>query len=183
MGSGHAGRGAAQHGAAQQATVFRGSAVGFGPGRACVQWHESGAAVRSWCRGSVPLLLTPGGPHLPAPASSSCCCCNYLRRTRCAVRVSPAATPLHLPHLIGPMQHYLWILKTTHSGEFSLFGPLVHEPKTWPHSDEYGRSGEVVLACTFTPTPTTPTHPTLPPTHAFTLHPLAHCAASCWSVA
>ena len=27
-----------------------------------------------------------------------------------------AATPLHLPHLIGPMQHYLWILKTTHSG-------------------------------------------------------------------
>ncbi|GAB4821271.1 hypothetical protein N2152v2_008317 [Parachlorella kessleri] len=26
------------------------------------------------------------------------------------------ATPLHLPHLIGPMQHYLWILKTTHSG-------------------------------------------------------------------
>ena len=28
----------------------------------------------------------------------------------------PAATPLHLPHLIGPMQHYLWILKTTHSG-------------------------------------------------------------------
>lgn len=27
-----------------------------------------------------------------------------------------AETPLHLPHLIGPMQHYLWILKTTHSG-------------------------------------------------------------------
>ncbi|BDA48979.1 Alpha-glucan water dikinase, chloroplastic [Coccomyxa sp. Obi] len=26
------------------------------------------------------------------------------------------ATPMHLPHLIGPMQHYLWILKTTHSG-------------------------------------------------------------------
>jgi alpha-glucan,water dikinase len=25
-------------------------------------------------------------------------------------------TPCHLPHLIGPMQHYLWILKTTHSG-------------------------------------------------------------------
>lgn len=23
---------------------------------------------------------------------------------------------MHLPHLIGPMQHYLWILKTTHSG-------------------------------------------------------------------
>ena len=30
--------------------------------------------------------------------------------------VSFAATPMHLPHLIGPMQHYLWILKTTHSG-------------------------------------------------------------------
>lgn len=27
-----------------------------------------------------------------------------------------AATPLHLPQLIGPFQHYLWILKTTHSG-------------------------------------------------------------------
>lgn len=26
------------------------------------------------------------------------------------------AWPMHLPHLIGPMQHYLWILKTTHSG-------------------------------------------------------------------
>ena len=26
------------------------------------------------------------------------------------------ATPLHLPQLIGPMQHYLWILKTTHAG-------------------------------------------------------------------
>lgn len=24
--------------------------------------------------------------------------------------------PVHLPHLIGPFQHYLWILKTTHSG-------------------------------------------------------------------
>ncbi len=23
---------------------------------------------------------------------------------------------MHLPQLIGPMQHYLWILKTTHSG-------------------------------------------------------------------
>ena len=30
--------------------------------------------------------------------------------------MSFAATPMHLPHLIGPMQHYLWILKTTHSG-------------------------------------------------------------------
>ena len=27
-----------------------------------------------------------------------------------------AADPLHLPHLIGPMRHYLWILKTTHGG-------------------------------------------------------------------
>ena len=27
-----------------------------------------------------------------------------------------AADPLHLPQLIGPMNHYLWILKTTHSG-------------------------------------------------------------------
>ncbi len=27
-----------------------------------------------------------------------------------------AATPLHLPQLIGPMQHYLWILKTCHAG-------------------------------------------------------------------
>ncbi|KAK9803518.1 hypothetical protein WJX73_002149 [Symbiochloris irregularis] len=26
------------------------------------------------------------------------------------------ATPVHLPQLIGPFQHYLWILKTTHSG-------------------------------------------------------------------
>lgn len=26
------------------------------------------------------------------------------------------AWPRHLPHLIGPMQHYLWILKVTHSG-------------------------------------------------------------------
>ena len=25
-------------------------------------------------------------------------------------------TPVHLPHLIGPMNHYLWILKTTHAG-------------------------------------------------------------------
>ena len=24
--------------------------------------------------------------------------------------------PIHLPHLIGPFQHYLWILKTTHAG-------------------------------------------------------------------
>lgn len=23
---------------------------------------------------------------------------------------------MHLPHLIGPMKHYLWILKTTHGG-------------------------------------------------------------------
>jgi alpha-glucan,water dikinase len=23
---------------------------------------------------------------------------------------------MHLPQLIGPMQHYLWILKVTHSG-------------------------------------------------------------------
>ena len=27
-----------------------------------------------------------------------------------------AATPMHLPHLIGPFQHYLWILKTCHAG-------------------------------------------------------------------
>lgn len=27
-----------------------------------------------------------------------------------------SAWPKHLPHLIGPMQHYLWILKVTHSG-------------------------------------------------------------------
>ena len=27
-----------------------------------------------------------------------------------------SATPLHLPQLIGPMEHYLWILKTTHAG-------------------------------------------------------------------
>ena len=27
-----------------------------------------------------------------------------------------AATPLNLPHLINPFKHYLWILKTTHSG-------------------------------------------------------------------
>lgn len=27
-----------------------------------------------------------------------------------------AADPVHLPHLIGPMKHYLWILKTTHGG-------------------------------------------------------------------
>ncbi|KAI8469254.1 MAG: glutathione synthetase ATP-binding domain-like protein [Monoraphidium minutum] len=26
------------------------------------------------------------------------------------------AWPMHLPHLIGPMKHYLWILKTCHSG-------------------------------------------------------------------
>ncbi|KAA6428767.1 MAG: carbohydrate-binding module family 45 protein [Trebouxia sp. A1-2] len=26
------------------------------------------------------------------------------------------ADPMHLPHLIGPMKHYLWILKTTHGG-------------------------------------------------------------------
>jgi alpha-glucan,water dikinase len=26
------------------------------------------------------------------------------------------ATPIHLPQLIGPMKHYLWILKTTHAG-------------------------------------------------------------------
>lgn len=26
------------------------------------------------------------------------------------------AEPMHLPHLIGPMQGYLWVLKTTHSG-------------------------------------------------------------------
>ena len=32
--------------------------------------------------------------------------------TRCC---ACAASPLHLPQLIGPMQHYLWILKTTHS--------------------------------------------------------------------
>ena len=30
--------------------------------------------------------------------------------------LAPAATPLHLPQLIPAMQHYLWILKTTHSG-------------------------------------------------------------------
>lgn len=29
----------------------------------------------------------------------------------------PAAEPIHLPHLIGPMKHYLWILKTTHGGQ------------------------------------------------------------------
>ena len=28
----------------------------------------------------------------------------------------PAGHPVHLPHLIGPFEHYLWILKTTHSG-------------------------------------------------------------------
>lgn len=28
-----------------------------------------------------------------------------------------AAHPCHLPHLIGPFEHYLWILKTTHSGK------------------------------------------------------------------
>lgn len=26
------------------------------------------------------------------------------------------ASPIHLPQLIGPMEHYLWILKTTHAG-------------------------------------------------------------------
>ena len=42
-------------------------------------------------------------PCAPNPAGLSC-------------RGGAAATPLHLPQLIGPMQHYLWILKTTHSG-------------------------------------------------------------------
>lgn len=27
-----------------------------------------------------------------------------------------SANPIHLPQLIGPMEHYLWILKTTHAG-------------------------------------------------------------------
>ena len=27
-----------------------------------------------------------------------------------------ADDPLHLPHLIGPFKHFLWILKTCHSG-------------------------------------------------------------------
>ena len=49
---------------------------------------------------------TPEVVHLPAnwglPTHLACC---------------PAAEPIHLPHLIGPMKHYLWILKTTHGGQ------------------------------------------------------------------
>lgn len=30
------------------------------------------------------------------------------------------ADPLHLPHLIPAMKHYLWILKTTHAGVLGL---------------------------------------------------------------
>ena len=49
---------------------------------------------------------TPEVVHLSAnlglPTHLACC---------------PAAEPIHLPHLIGPMKHYLWILKTTHGGQ------------------------------------------------------------------
>lgn len=31
---------------------------------------------------------------------------------------------MHLPHLIGPFEHYLWILKTTHSGEGATDHPF-----------------------------------------------------------
>ena len=42
----------------------------------------------------------------------------YLRLVLCitAFCCGPADDPIHLPHLIGPMKHYLWILKTTHGG-------------------------------------------------------------------
>ena len=36
--------------------------------------------------------------------------------TNPAIHLSCVATPLHLPHLIGAFQHYLWILKTCHAG-------------------------------------------------------------------
>ena len=43
-----------------------------------------------------PFALVPPPPHPPPP-------CH-------------AASPFHLPQLIDPFKHYLWILKTTHSG-------------------------------------------------------------------
>lgn len=45
--------------------------------------------------------------------------CNMLSKAALAEHVGmwlPADDPVHLPHLIGPMKHYLWILKTTHGG-------------------------------------------------------------------
>ena len=39
--------------------------------------------------------------------------------TLCSLSIvifSPAAWPMHLPHLIPAFQHFLWILKVTHSG-------------------------------------------------------------------
>ena len=41
--------------------------------------------------------------------------CHVHERLANPARLS-AATPMHLPHLIGPFQHYLWILKTCHAG-------------------------------------------------------------------
>ena len=39
----------------------------------------------------------------------------------------PAAHPLHLPHLIDPFKHYLWILKTTHSGGLQAHHTRAHD--------------------------------------------------------
>lgn len=52
----------------------------------------------------------------------------------------PAATPLHLPQLIGPMQHYLWILKTCHAGAdldvaFQMARGKIDDDLSWNLSD------------------------------------------------
>lgn len=50
------------------------------------------------------------------------------------------AWPMHLPHLIGPFQHFLWILKVTHSGAdldtaFTMAQGLVDDETRWMISD------------------------------------------------
>ena len=47
---------------------------------------------------------------------SGTCCTDGCLLTAQSGAAPAAATPLHLPQLIPAMQHYLWILKMTHSG-------------------------------------------------------------------
>lgn len=59
-----------------------------------------------------------GHSYWPNPSWRSPACAH---RTNASL-LTPAAHPVHLPHLIGPFEHYLWILKTTHSGKRRLPG-------------------------------------------------------------
>lgn len=73
---------------------------------------QSTPGVCNWLHG--PPLSSMGCPSPPPPVRPTAPTSAPTAASRALP--PPAAHPMHLPHLIDPFKHYLWILKTTHSG-------------------------------------------------------------------